>query len=269
MKDYNTIEEKASEWNISVRHIQLLCREGKIKGAVKRAGAWFIPDDVSVPAKNTKLNVKEFKFVGTKNKIFNNAIELFKSKGFNNVSFKDIADSVGIRQSTVYNHFKTKQDILDSIYGFYCHYYLHERLSLNDMELIIKKDSLIDIIKCIRYEFKDDYRQMMLDITKIIFQRIGIDERAREIARTLVVDEGIRYVENVFDIAVESGRLAPFDTHIMAVFINIVRIFTLYCQILEPEPSIYNMTGLFEDEQELYKYALKFLVDLKNPDKNN
>lgn len=267
--NYFTIEEKAAEWNISTRHIQFLCREGKIEGAVKRAGAWFIPDNAPTPVKNTKSNVTGFKFAGTKKRIFNSAIELFASNGFNNVSFKDIADSVEIRQSTVYTHFKTKQDILGTIYDFYCHHYIKERLSLNDMELIIQKESLMDIIKYIRYEFKDEYRQKMSDITKIILQRIGIDERAKGIAKSLVVSEGIKYVENVFDIAVESGRLAPFDTHIMAVFINIVRIFTLYYWILKPEPSIYNMTDLLEDEQELYKYASKFLVDLRPPDKND
>lgn len=262
MPNYSTIEEKSAEWNISARHIQYLCRTGKIEGAVKRAGAWAIPDGAPTPAKNTKSSDKGFKFVGTKNKIFDCAIKLFMSKGFNNVSFKDIADSVGIRQSTVYSHFKTKQDILDSIYDFYCHYYLRERLSLKDMESIVRKESLADIIEYIRYEFKDEYWQRMSDITKIIFQRMAVDARAGEIAKSLMVDEGIKYVEAVFNIGTASGRFAPFDTHTMAVFINIVRIFTLYISILDLQPE--DMMAFLEDEQRIYEYAARFIEDL-NP----
>lgn len=261
MKNYNTIEEKTLEWNVSARYIQHLCRTGKIEGAIKRAGSWFIPDDTPVPIKNTKSNVKDYKFVGTKSKIFDCAIEMFMLRGFNDVSLRDIAQNVGIRQSTIYNHFRSKQEILDVIYDFYCYYFLRDRPSLDDAETVLKNGNLMDVIRCIRYDFKEDYEQRMADISKIIFQRMGIDARANEIAKSVMVDEGVRYVEAVFDKAVETGRLAPFDTHVMAVFINSIRVFTLYNWIVDP--SLENMTKLAEDEQAIYKYAASFITDLK------
>lgn len=264
MKDYRTTIEKAQEWNITARHVQYLCRTGRVEGAIKRAGAWFVPDDTPVPTKNTKSNAKDFEFVGTKNRIFSSAIDLFMRKGFSNVSFKDIANEVGIRQSTIYNHFKSKQELLDIIYDYYCHYYLSERLNATGIDAIIQKGSLADILGCIRYEFKDEYRQAMTDITKIILQRIGEDKRALIIAKSLVVDEGIKYVEYVFDSAIGIGRLAPFDTHLMAVFINIVRIFTLYYWIIDTSDE--EKRKILEDEQTLYQYALMFIVDLQHPD---
>jgi len=45
MNNYKTANEKALEWHASSQHVKYLRRGGKIKGAVKRAGAWFIPDD--------------------------------------------------------------------------------------------------------------------------------------------------------------------------------------------------------------------------------
>lgn len=267
MQDYKTIEEKAAEWNITPRHAQYLCRNGRIEGAVKRAGAWFIPDDAPVPIKNTKSDAKGFEFVGTKNKIFSSAIKLFMLKGFNAVSLRDIADSIGIRQSTIYNHFKSKQEILDTIYDFYCHHYLKDRPSLKDMETITRDKSPIDIIGCIRYDFKEDYEQKMSDITKIILQRIAIDERAREIGKTLMAEEGIKYVEDVFNKAIENGRFATFDTHAMAVIINSIRIFTLFNWIVDPAPE--SLMKLAADEQTLYKYATSFVTELKPSATNN
>lgn len=261
MKNYQTTAEKAVEWDVSSQHIQYLCRNGKIKGAIKRAGAWFIPVGTPNPIQYTKSGSKGFRFVGTKNKIFNSAIELFTQRGFNNVSIKDIADHVGIRQSTVYNHFESKQEILDVVYDFYCYHYLENRPSLEEMEPALQNENLIDIIGLIRYDFAEEYLQKMSNITKIIFQRIAIDERAREIGKSLVVDEGIKHVEDVFNRGIEIGRFAPFDTHAMSIFINSIRVFTLYHWIVDPSPG--SMGKLLEDEKAVYQYATKFLTDLK------
>lgn len=263
MQNYKTVEEKTDEWGLTSRHVQHLCRSGKIEGAIKRAGSWFIPTDAPSPAKKTRSDVKDFKFVGTKSKVFNCAIELYMLKGFNDVSLRDIADNVGIRQSSIYNHFKSKQELLDTIYDYYCYYYLNDRPSLDDMEPVLQNGSLLEIIRCIRYEFKEGHQQRMSDITKIVFQRISVDDRAREIGKSLMVDQGVKYVEDVFGRAIDIGRFAPFDTHAIAVFINSVRIFTLLNWMVDPTPG--NMIKLAEDEQALFKYAAGFITDLKPP----
>lgn len=51
----------------------------------------------------------------TKYKILYTALELFSSLGFNAVSVRDIAGKIGITQSALYKHYKSKQDIFDSI----------------------------------------------------------------------------------------------------------------------------------------------------------
>lgn len=263
MQNYETVEEKAAKWNLTPRHVQHLCRTGKIEGAIKRAGSWFIPDDTPIPAKNTKSNAEGFKFVGTKSKVFDSAIELFMLKGFNDVSLRDIASAVGIRQSTIYNHFTSKQEILDTIFDYYCHYYLEDRPSLADIEPILQSGSIMEIIQCVRYEFKEEYQQKMSDITKIIFQRIAIDDRAREIGKSLMVDSGIQYVEDVFAKAIELGRFAPFDTHALSVLINSLSMFALYNWIVDPSSE--NVGEIIRDEQKLYELAAGVIADLKPP----
>lgn len=259
LQDYRTVKEKAAEWNLSPRHVQYLCRSGKIEGTIRLAEVWLIPANAPSPAKKTKSGDCSFSFVGTKKKVFDSAIELFVLHGFDSVSLRDIAAKVGIRQSTIYNHFKSKQEILETIYSFYCHYYFKDRPAMEEMEIKLQSASLTEIIGAIRYDFKEDYLQVMSDISKIVFQRIGVDDSAKKIAKSLM-DEGIKYVETVFDMGIDIGRFKPFDTHSMAVFINSVRIFTLYNWIMDPEPQ--SMIKLLEDEQGLYKHATAFIKDL-------
>lgn len=263
--NYKTVLEKATEWNVSPRYIQNLCKKKKINGAVKTAGAWFIPDDAPMPIKNTKSNAEHFHFVGRKKKIFESAIKLFMSKGFQTVTMRDIADLAGITQSSLYNHFTSKQEMLDTIYDFYCYYHHKDRPSLESIEPILHSGSLMDIMTSFRYEYDAEYIPNLRDITKIIMQRNSIDERAREITKSLLIDSGVERVEAVFNRAVEIGRLAPLDAHEMAIFIQSVRIFTLHIWIIDSTPK--NNMKVTQDEMELYRYATKLLTDLKPPDK--
>ena len=51
----------------------------------------------------------------TKEDILIAALNLFAEKGFDGVSVRDIAEEVGIRQSSLYKHYESKQDIFDNI----------------------------------------------------------------------------------------------------------------------------------------------------------
>lgn len=50
-----------------------------------------------------------------KNEILDAAARLFAEKGFDNTSTSDIMSAVGIAKGTLYHHFKSKEDIMDSL----------------------------------------------------------------------------------------------------------------------------------------------------------
>jgi len=264
MFNFRTVEETAAVWGVTPRYVQHLCQEGKIKSAVKRAGSWFIADDEPNPVKNTKADDNTLEFVGTKKKIFDNSIKLFVQKGYENVSVKDIAAAAGIRQSAVYNHFKSKQDILDTIFEFYRYYYISYRPDQNELESLLKTGHLKDIItKGFIYEFDEGILGQMASITKLIMQRITMDESATDIFRKLLMEEGIRFVEDGLNRAVELRRLAEVDSHSMAVLINCVRLYDLLCWLSNPPYETF--MKMKEDEQKLYGILSTLLEDLNPP----
>lgn len=51
----------------------------------------------------------------TKERIWKEALTLFSQYGYEGVSVKQISNAVGIKDSSLYNHYKSKQDIFDTI----------------------------------------------------------------------------------------------------------------------------------------------------------
>jgi len=58
----------------------------------------------------------------TKERILVQALDMFSKEGYNAVSIRDIAGAVNIKESSIYYHFKNKQDILDSLVQKYENY---------------------------------------------------------------------------------------------------------------------------------------------------
>lgn len=66
--DYITAQEVAEKWGITRRRVQVLCVEGRIQGALKKANLWLIPNDIEKPIDKRKtrynnkcLNMEECK----------------------------------------------------------------------------------------------------------------------------------------------------------------------------------------------------------------
>ena len=49
MGNYRTTKETAMVWNISERRVVLLCKEGRIAGAIKEGRVWKIPVEAEKP----------------------------------------------------------------------------------------------------------------------------------------------------------------------------------------------------------------------------
>lgn len=53
--------------------------------------------------------------MNTKDKILCEALKLFSKYGYSDVTMKDVAEAVGIKAPSIYKHFKSKEEIFDTI----------------------------------------------------------------------------------------------------------------------------------------------------------
>jgi AcrR family transcriptional regulator len=54
----------------------------------------------------------------TKDKIFESAVDLFAERGYDGVSIRDIAAIVGIKESSMYKHYSSKDQLLEKIIDY-------------------------------------------------------------------------------------------------------------------------------------------------------
>ena len=49
MNEFMTVKEASKKWGITARRVQVLCSEGRIKGAIKYSSVWAIPRSAEKP----------------------------------------------------------------------------------------------------------------------------------------------------------------------------------------------------------------------------
>ena len=57
--EYLTTAEVAEKWKISRRRVNVLCDEGRIKGAIKKGKFWLIPANANKPVDGRSLRYSD------------------------------------------------------------------------------------------------------------------------------------------------------------------------------------------------------------------
>jgi AcrR family transcriptional regulator len=135
----------------------------------------------------------------TKEKIIDVSIDLFSKSGYNGVSIRDITKIVGIRESSLYKHFKNKEELLNTIFNIFLDAYNQKNLS--EVELKEKLQE-IDLIVFLKTGIEIFLHDMETPTLKKIF-RILMNEQFRiEKARNIITNELItmptKLYSNVF-----------------------------------------------------------------------
>lgn len=70
--------------------------------------------------------------MNTKEKIFNVSLDLFSQKGYDSVSLREIAEEVGIKKSSIYSHYPSKESILMDIFDYFTQQFEYNPIVNND-----------------------------------------------------------------------------------------------------------------------------------------
>jgi AcrR family transcriptional regulator len=167
----------------------------------------------------------------TKEKIFDVSIDLFSQKGFDGVSVREIAREVGIRESSIYNHYKSKDEIMDSIFQ----YFKEELMKMRPPEArnMGKMDKITPEIFRQRANLTLDlFKNSKMDkIFRIISSEQFRDERAKIIVLKFLIQEPYSFSKKVLEFMVDKGIIGRIDPSIKAMEFQ-YSIFSLFLEYL-------------------------------------
>ena len=118
-----------------------------------------------------------------KKEIIMATLELAANKGLGNVSMNMIADKVGIKKPSLYNHFASKEELVEAMYQF-----LREEAKKNanvgaiDYTVIFAGKSALEILRMmVGGYFNMNQQEHMLNFYKVIYSERSIQPMAAKI----------------------------------------------------------------------------------------
>ena len=145
------------------------------------------------------------------------AIDLFAEKGFGEVSVREITRAVGIKESSLYNHFLSKQQILDEIFDY-------QNKNLNP--LAVSEEEAAAMMAGITPEAFLDFsvsnfqayfgNPMFVKIWRIISLERFSNQRARDMFNQHFIDGPMQYQAKVFELMMDKGLMPRANPKLLA-----------------------------------------------------
>jgi Transcriptional regulator len=197
----------------------------------------------------------------TKENILEVALNLFSQKGYSGVSIRDICKEVGIKESSIYNHFKSKQDIFDRLCEHFIQvtsemsflYYkkMAENTTVNEEEFLFACKSYVN-----DYLMEDKINKF---ICMLIIEQ-STNQEAAKIYHEILFDKALEGQKQLFEWMIKIGFLKEMDTDymVMEYYAPIVYWFHRYLVIENITEQTKNIVN-----QKITEHAKQFLLKYK------
>lgn len=162
-----------------------------------------------------QMQNKELK-KSTKQKIFETAANLFSKEGYNGVSMREIAKEVGIKESSIYNHFKSKEEILSSLFDYLAETLTIYRPSEEEIEKMLDYMSVEDIFKQLIIGFGKSINGTLDNIVRIVYTEQFRNRKAKIIMLENMIAEPSRFIGNVLKIMRKKELIRDVDIELVS-----------------------------------------------------
>lgn len=161
----------------------------------------------------------------TRQRILDEALELFSAKGYDSVSVGEIAKAVGIKAPSLYNHFPSKQAIFDAIVESTAAQYAADTDKIDIHVQDVQKDvpAFAEITEDALFEkVRQIFEYSLHDETISRFRRMMTIEQFRspELAALYsnrYVERILRYHAGIFRALIASGEICAEDPDTLAM----------------------------------------------------
>ncbi len=159
-----------------------------------------------------------------RNRILDAAFALFSEKGFTATSMRDIADAVGIKAASLYNHFAGKRELFDALVERETDYVLKQVRLVGAMATPdddstayakLEGNALADLVWDSYKPFFEDDRVKML--MRMLAANRYADKNCKALYETIFIERPIAIQGTIFERLISEGRFDPCDTQLTAV----------------------------------------------------
>lgn len=180
----------------------------------------------------------------TKEKIIYEALMLFSISGYEAVSTRMIAKAVGVTDSAMYKHFKSKQDLLDAILNECKSRFMQKLEETKFME--VEWENLEDIcMSFFQFQTEDPW---IVAFRKLLMVEQFKDQQMQQLYRNFFIEIPLEGQKKIFEQLIEEKILKPVDPEIMAL--ELYAPFFMY-HTLEQEKTV---------QEKLKKHVKQFAV---------
>ena len=153
--------------------------------------------------------------MNTKEKIFDVSLDLFSKKGYDSVSLREIAEEVGIKKSSIYSHYSSKEAILMDIFNYLTNLLEYdELLNSKDLDLSANNEMLLENPEMFYHMGSQAIKEMFsqeknLKIWKLIFIQMNHNDAIREFFQNEILLKPLKFWEGFFTILKENQIIHP------------------------------------------------------------
>lgn len=153
----------------------------------------------------------------TKEKILATAINMFSIRGYSAVSIRDITHVVGIKESSLYNHFQSKEEILETIYTLFILRFRQLIPTEEQLDVFLGKTTPEGFLVRGYQLFMDMMNDDVIGQIWIIVQMEQYrDTRAADIIRNVMMKESISLIETALQKMMDRGDIETADPSLLA-----------------------------------------------------
>ena len=202
----------------------------------------------------------------TKDKIFDTALDLFSKKGYDSVSVRTIASEVGIKESSIYNHYSSKKDILMSILNYFEEYFKGNPLDDENIRKLLEENPEEFYHQGSEMFKQQIFEEKIIKIMKLIFVQMYQIDEVKEFFLREILGGSTDFWSDVFEILIQKNVIGSdcnpnklAEMYFGFSMFKLWEIFLKYDDFPKAEIEI-----MFDEVEEYHK----FLLDSVRADKN-
>ncbi|MFD1179332.1 TetR/AcrR family transcriptional regulator [Paenibacillus puldeungensis] len=199
----------------------------------------------------------------TKERILNAALDLFCINGYTTVSIRDIGKTVGIKESSIYYHFKNKEDILQTIFQQTEQWTEIHKNNFNDKLYLATKVNCEQFIGAgITYILDYLLDERIYKFIRLLTIEKQRNKEAADMYHKLLFATPLEHQKNVFSIMMEKGYIKEDNSDALAAEYQSMILFVFLKYFSDPQAVVSEVKSAAK--KELSTLLMRFFIHYFN-----